>query len=445
MHLAALTLLLAAQPAPGQVDIQARVCAETFTECRQLLVDGYHLRAKLCFDQFLQLCPDDERTPVARAMRRVATELGEQSPVREETPPTPRREAPAEEPPRNPVEAEPPDLLDRIEEDEEALQRQQPEPLPGVGVERDHELNRPGAQLFLNGAPELVLISTLAGGQTGYLAVATLLAARRTPSADSTLPLLTTPVLGAAMGLTASVLSAYFLEPDPGTMALASSAMMVGHVHGFLLAQSIGALGAAYDQRTAEVVPLSLGLSLATGLVASAAGAAAAPFLSVDPGDVGLMNSAALWGGVLPLLGMMAFDDLRGGAAMPWMVPLAGSLVAYDLVLGLSPLLNVSRPATWLIELGGGTGAVVGVMLSPFVQLAAGARTGSVDPGVVAVSSAIGVGLGAAGCFLLSDGFAELERDLRGGELPLITLHLEPSPGHPERPPVVGARLAAVF
>ena len=62
---------------PAQAD-----CRSAFGQCRSQLVQGYHLRAKLCFDDYLQHCKQEQQAALAHELQVLSARLAERSPRR---------------------------------------------------------------------------------------------------------------------------------------------------------------------------------------------------------------------------------------------------------------------------------------------------------------------------------------------------------------------------
>lgn len=251
-----------------------------------------------------------------------------------------------------------------------------------------------------SGAPELMLTSTVFGSVHGFLAMASLHSALRTSTDDSFGSLLASPVLGAAGGLAFSYGVMQWFKPSPGDVAMISSAMFWGTAYG-TYAQGLWELSA--DPAPKEVVhriPLRFALVLGSGLLSTGVATVLGPYLDVSPGDMGLANSAGLWGGLWTFLTMATFfsDQMRSDLRT-FMMPLLGSVLSYGAVFALSPLVHISRPATWLIEAGALAGGLIALGLSPIVALASNNGMAVAYMGWGGLS--LGLAAGTASAFLV--------------------------------------------
>ena len=260
--------------------------------------------------------------------------------------------------------------------------------------EIDASAERPPVSLgevISSGAPELMLTSTLFGAVHGFIGMATVQSALRTNTDDSFASLLLAPALGAAGGLALSYGAMQWLKPSAGDVAMMSSAMFWGTVYG-TYAQGLWELSAQQDAVSRiRRVPLRFALVLGSGLLASGVATELGPYLNVSAGDMGLVNSAALWGGLWTLMSIAAFPVNWGNELAPIMLPLAASVLSYSAAFALSPFVEISRPATWLIEAGALTGGIIGLGLSPLIVVA------TRDGMMLGRMSWLGLSLGLAG------------------------------------------------
>lgn len=292
-----------------------------------------------------------------------------------------------------------------------------------------------------SGAPELVLSSAAYGGVAGFLGVATALSLTRISETDSLPWLVGAPALGILAGGAAAAAAAYALPLEAGDAALVSSSLWTGTAWGFALQLLV------FDQRDdVGHVPLRFATILGSGLALGSFGAAASWGLELDPGDVGLMNSAAFWG---PLLGGLTWLTIGTSGAIVVepgspvasfstfvSIVLASSILPWSALFALHPFLDVERTATWLIEGGGAAGFLAGLSLMVFFS-SAGLPTFAY-PTMLTAMTAVGVAGGAALSFLVSDSL----RDIGFGDLtaPLLSLSpalLPPAPGRQELAPAL--------
>jgi hypothetical protein len=377
-------------------------------DCRALLVEHKGAPAHACLVQYLVDCPDSPDAELAEALVEVATAMERGAPAAN-TPPT----------------APPPAAVD----EPAAVRPAPPPPRAAFSV----------GQFVLGGAPELMLSSTLYGATAGFVSGGMLVSALRTREVDSLPALLTLPAVGAVAGLALSTTAWALLEPSPGDMAQISSAMLWGTLYG-IVAQGLWELRSLDVDTDAQRTPWRFGIVLGTSALATASAAATAPFLDVDPGDIGLCNSAALWGGILPLFFMGMFEQPRDPVAVI-LLPVATSLLAYDLTLALSPLIRLPRPATWLIEVGGVLGLLVAAGTSPMLLYAG--LPGQAMLGVMGLGTGAGAAAGAVASFVVAglvDGSLEFGPLEQAAVLPTV-LH----DGRPGSAPLPGLSLVGTF
>lgn len=301
------------------------------------------------------------------------------------------------------------------------------------------------SKLVETGAPELVLSGAAYGGVAGFLTAASALSATRISQVDSLPWLIGTPALGILAGGAAAATAAYSLELDAGDAALVSSSLWVGTGWG------VGLQLALFDQADdVGHVPFRFATVLGTGLGLGVIGAASAWAFDIDPGDVGLSNSAAIWGAVLSGLayatpgtsGLITLEPGHPAATLPGVVSvmLTASVLPWALVLSLHPFLDVPRAATWLVEGGGLAGIFVGFALTSLLSNT-GLPTAAV-PATVTVTTAIGVATGTALTFVFADAAAALDlADLTGRFFSVAPALLPPAPGRVELAPSVLATL----
>ena len=257
-------------------------------------------------------------------------------------------------------------------------------------------------QLFVTGRAE-ALLHGAAGGTAGGFLLAGAIASTMRASEQSTLPwLLASPALGAVVGTTSAWLLLDAGAPNPGDVALITSAMWTGAAEGFLLQLSV------FDgSREASSIPLQFVTVLGGGLVGLAGGALLAPLVDVTTGDAAVAHSALLWGGVMTGFGFAAVC-VQGCAidnSQRTLAVVAGSALPYLAALVLHPLIDIERWPSWLIEAGGAAGFLTGA-----AALTVFASSG-VDPrlaiSIVGATTLMGVGLGSAGAWTLSNSMKE--------------------------------------
>jgi len=257
------------------------------------------------------------------------------------------------------------------------------------------------AALVESGAPELVVNSAVFGGVIGFLGAGAGLSFIRLNETDSLPWLVGTPAFGVVAGAAAASAAAYGLGSTPGGAALISSTMWLGLAEGAALQMIV------FDGRTdVGHIPLRFLTPISVAAGTTALGVGASYLLDVDTGDVGLANSAMLWGPVLTWLTLVTFSADRlvapEDALAFWLTSgMLASALPWVATLALHPFVNVERPATWLIEAGGIAGLTAGFATLIFLSLA------PMDPrvqlGVLTAGTGIGVAGGTVAAFLLSD------------------------------------------
>lgn len=372
-----------------------RTCPLALERCRAELVEGRHAEAKLCLIDFLARCPDEPQADLAAAMAELATRLQQ-------------------------AEATSTSRADDAED--------RPEPISVSAV-------------MTSGMPELVLNSTLWGGAAGFATAASIVSATRINQVDSLPALVATPAFGAAVGLGTSLALCWWLRPSAGDLALVSSAMWVGSAYSVAL-QVLFDIPNAWDQRRAyQRVPRQFAGALIGSALFTSAAVAATPWVELDPGDIGLMNSGAIWGAVIPgivVLGYTVVGMVPDTTAL--FIPLAGSIFAYGTMFALAPLLDAPRPATWLIEAGGLLGMLTGVATMPILSFA-GASQAALTTALL-IPTILGLAGGAASTFLVSSALsdkAEIVARLPVHLAPLIALDTSSTLRAPA--PVIGLTL----
>jgi hypothetical protein len=233
---------------------------------------------------------------------------------------------------------------------------------------------RLGERLMRSGAPEGLIGGALSGGIYGFLGTATVQSFWRTDNARGAPWLLGLPAATLLAGGGLGLLLGFVAEP--GDASLVSSSSLIGIATGTVLQAML--LWRSDDVRE---IPLRFLVPLATGLAFTALSMTAAPFIDVTPGDAALATSAALWAPffatMLTLTASAMMSDLRirnpSSTPLDPAIPLGGllatSLLAWVTTLALHPLVDIPRPATWLIEIGALAGATLVTATLPFVFL----------------------------------------------------------------------------
>ena len=233
------------------------------------------------------------------------------------------------------------------------------------------------------GMGEALATGAFVGGVDGWLLAAVLSSAFRIND-DISLPMLFAgPAIGAVAGAGLMTATSLVFGNHPGESALMSSMAVQGLIHSVLLQPRV--LTDVWDlwlvpARFASVAGAMTGAAFAGGLMGR--------LLSIDAGDVGVANSAAIWAPVLTFFAASTF----GVPVWWWGAQEAlqvSSLAAFAAALCASPWLNVHRSTTWFLELGGLFGLVLPVVFAPFLGFWWGAA-----PLVWGVSTAGGLGLG---------------------------------------------------
>ena len=377
-------------------------CHEMFVLCRSMLTQKQAAPAKNCFDDYLATCPDGADVALAQAMAGVAAALVEQA-------------------------------------------TSGPQSANATVVSTEPAQPFSVSEFAQSGLPELVLTSTAFGGVSGFVAAATMLSALRTSTDDSTPVILARPLLGAVGGLATSSLLSWWLQPTPGQAALFSSSMWLGTAYGIVLQYALfDGLAPLHSERPEHETPWRFVTVLGSGALALGTAALGSRYLPIDPGDVGLINSAALWGSLVPLFGALSagVPFSNNGVAIPVFL-LATSLLAVDGAVIAAPWVKVPRPATWLIDAGGVLGMLVGLATWP-VLAAGGASNSALMGYTFTAATAAGVMAGTVGCLLLGNLLGD-DTKLAGLPPPLLAPVLLPDPDHPERSPLPGLTLAARF
>ena len=239
--------------------------------------------------------------------------------------------------------------------------------------------------LLRDGTGEAVVQGALGGGTAAFLVAGTVASATRASEEDTLGYLVGAPAAGALVGAAGSYFTVRALAPSVGDLRLATASMWMGGVQGYALQLAV------FDgSPDVGAIPLRFLTVLAGGAVGLGAGAALGPLLEVEDGDVGVANSAALWGGVLS--GVVLLGTQNSGAALstPGAVAvIAGGIgVPWAAVLAAHELLDIDRWSSFLIDGGGAAGfltaAAALAVLSGSMGGSAGLASALMGAGVVA-------------------------------------------------------------
>lgn len=207
--------------------------------------------------------------------------------------------------------------------------------------------------LLRDGTGEAVVQGALAGGTAAFLVAGTVASATRASEEDTLGYLVGAPAAGALLGAAGSYFTVRALSPTVGDLRLASASMWMGGVQGYALQLAV------FDgSPDVGAIPLRFLTVLAGGVVGLGAGAALGPLVEVEDGDVGVADSAALWGGALS--GIVLIGAQSSGAALSApvvMAVMAGGIgVPWAAVLVAHELIDIDRWASFLIDGGGAAG-----------------------------------------------------------------------------------------
>lgn len=234
-----------------------------------------------------------------------------------------------------------------------------------------------GAEAMVHGA--------LGGAGAGFLVAATVASATRDSEADTLPWLIAAPAVGGLAGAAGGWGLARALDPAIGDLRLATSTMWMGATQGFLLQWIV------FDQSPdVGATPLRFVTMLGGGMLGLGAGAALAPLVDIDDGDVAVAHSAALWGGVLTTITLVGVSDyVRTPSQVATLAVVAGGIgVPYLAALACHPFIDLERWPTFLIEGGGAAGLLIsGAFLA--------ATTGSLQTNQALLGAVLGVGTAA--------------------------------------------------
>ncbi|MCC7111725.1 MAG: hypothetical protein IT382_20690 [Deltaproteobacteria bacterium] len=245
-----------------------------------------------------------------------------------------------------------------------------------------HEELSVGA-LLRDGTGEAVVQGALGGGTAAFLVAGTVASATRASEDDTLGYLVGAPAAGALVGAAGSYVTVRALSPSVGDLRLATASMWMGGVQGYALQLAV------FDgSPDVGAIPLRFLTVLAGGAVGLGAGAALGPLLEVEDGDVGVANSAALWGGVLSAVVLLGTQNSGAALSTPGAVALiAGGIgVPWAAVLAAHELLDIDRWSSFLIDGGGAAG-----FLTAAAALAV--LSGSMGGSAVLASSLMGAGV----------------------------------------------------
>ncbi|OGQ17386.1 MAG: hypothetical protein A2138_27295 [Deltaproteobacteria bacterium RBG_16_71_12] len=184
----------------------------------------------------------------------------------------------------------------------------------------------------------------------------------------------------------------------------------MGATQGFLLQWVV------FDQSPdAGAVPLRFVTILGGGVLGLGAGAALAPLVDIDDGDVAVAHSAALWGGVLATVGLLGVSGALGlDVGVPLAIVAGGIGVPYLGALAAHSLLEIDRWPSFLIDGGGAAGLLV---TSAFLTVLGGALVASPPALAAALMVGTGAGLtvGSVAAWFITDALRAEARALRRG------------------------------
>ncbi|MCC7070588.1 MAG: hypothetical protein IT383_04655 [Deltaproteobacteria bacterium] len=249
------------------------------------------------------------------------------------------------------------------------------------------------------------------GAGAGFLLAASVASATRASEADTLPWLIAAPAVGGVVGAAGGFGLARALRPEAGDLRLATSTMWMGATQGFFLQWIV-----FHESPDVGATPMRFGTILGGGALGLGAGAALAPLVDVDDGDVAVAHSAALWGGVLTTIGISGASSMLGGVPFPVVVAvLAGSVgVPYAAALACHSLIDIERWPSFLIDGGGAAGLLIA---GAFLSVSAGALQPSapVVAGVLGVGAAAGIAVGATAAWMVSSAVRK-EAHARAGD-----------------------------
>lgn len=265
-------------------------------------------------------------------------------------------------------------------------------------------------QLIQDGTGEGVVQGALAGGTAAFLVSAAIASATRASEEDTLGYLVAAPAAGALLGAAGSYGAVRLLQPSVGDLRLATAAMWMGGVQGFTLQLAV------FDQSPdVGAIPLRFLTVLAGGSIGLGAGAALAPLVDVEDGDVAVASSAALWGGVLSTVVLMGVNGSGVRVTTPVSVAIvaAGIGVPWVAALAAHELLVIERWPSFLIDGGGAAGLLVaGAALAAFSGSFGGSA--AVASGMVTASVLAGLTVGTIAATVTSQAVRSEARVLEG-------------------------------
>lgn len=285
-----------------------------------------------------------------------------------------------------------------------------------------------------NGKAELLLSSTLQGAELSFITTAAILTATRTNRETAWPLLVSAPLLGGLGGGTLSLAISSWLKPRPVEMALFSSSLWMGTGWGYALGLVIEQQSSQWTADPHQKMTLRFATMAISNIAVPVAGLAVARLQPLEIGDVGLINSAALWGAIL---GAIASDFRQpfGVTTTGAMWALAGSTLATTTGFALAGLIDLPRSALWLVDLFAGIGLAGAYIPLQIGQHPLGVRRTAIQAG----GCIAGLVVGSTLAFLSSDFLLRLEAKLAGRDLPQLQLAV--LPGSNKGDPALGLGL----
>lgn len=266
-------------------------------------------------------------------------------------------------------------------------------------------------ELVDEGSGEAMLQGALGGGGAGFLVSAAIASATRASEQDSIGYLIAAPAAGGLAGAIGGYAIERVLRPSVGDLRLATSSMWMGATQGFLLQWVV------FDRSPdVDAVPLRFLTILGGGVLGLGAGAALAPLIDVEDGDVAVAHSAALWGGVLTTIVLTGVSGSLGGVGLPVVLAVAagGIGVPYLSALVAHSLLEIDRWPSFLIDAGGAAGLLVSTAFITVTSAALTPGSTYVAAGLTAGTVA-GLAVGSVGAWFVSEALRGEARALGRG------------------------------